>query len=326
MTKRKGISGGVIALIGLVVVVGFLGVSGNLSIGDQGQQQDMVNVNDWGVDGKVNFPTTPSSANVVLFEERPENYGNFADFDMANAKDGLEAGVDYREKTGVSTDSVSFSDLESGTYYLVVEDANYNTVFVQVEQPEQVTQAFADAGKAVKLADGNDMSTSASYGTDNVVSYDEDGAVLATGTDLPAPSSNGSQTVEIVRTIEVDTGVALAANLETTSFNADDGIESVDVEVTADGSQVYSTSLKDGASGELADSTSFGEDLRSSIETDPVRASDELEVTYTVTADMGTGASSAGDNTLQDGESILTTGLDDVYSNDISTATKSYTR
>lgn len=332
MTTRKGLSNiAWVAIIGIGLIAGGF-VTGTISVGDlsfgqdQQQQEETVNVNDWGVDAQVSFPTAPSSANVVLFEQKPENFGNYADFSMANAKNGLEVGVDYKEKTGVSTDTVTFNNLDSGTYYLVVTDSNYNTVFKQVSQPETVSLSFAENDKAVKLANADDMSTAATYGSDNVVSYDSNGNVLATGTDLPAPSSNGSQTVEITRSIDVDTGVSLAARLSTTSFNANDGIEDVEVTVSADGSQVYSVSLKEGASGELADSTSFAEDLRSDVDTNPVRASDDVEVTYTVTADMGTSASSADDSTLQDGESILTTGINDVYGNDISTATKTYTR
>lgn len=326
MTRRKGIGAG--AAVAALIVAGLaLGmVSGNLSIGGPGQDEgEMVNVNEFGIDGKVSFPTTPSSATVTLYKAEPENFGNYADWDASSAKSGLEAGVDYHEKTSVSSDSVTFDDLESGTYYMVVEDSNFNDAFVTVEQPEQVSAIKADNDKPVVLARGSDISTSASYGSDNVVSYDDEGNVLTTGTDLPDPS-NETATFEITRSIDVDTGVALVSNLETTSFNDGDGIEDVTVTVTADGSQVYSKELKSGSSGELADSTSFGEDLREDVDTNPVRSSDEIEVTYEVTAQMNDQSSSAGDGVLQGGESILTTGVDDVTGSDISTATKAYTR
>lgn len=291
-----------------------------------GQQSgETVNVDSYGIDGKVVFPKTPSSATVTLFEAEPENFGDYANWDASKAKQGLEVGVDYHEKTGVTTDAATFDDLDSGKYFLVVEDSNYNTVFTQVDQPTEVAKVFADNDKAVKLANGNVMDTAASYGSDNVVSYDDNGNVLATGTDLPAPS-NETATFEITRTVQVDTGVSLLARLDTTSFNSNDGIEDVNVEVMADGSSIYSNELKNGASGDLADSTSFGEDLQSNIDSNPITSSDEVEVTYTVTAQMNDQAGTADDGILQDGESILTTGLDDVYGNAVSTATKSYTR
>lgn len=323
-TKQILIGLGAIALI---AGLGFASVT--LSVGDSGETApaaDTVNVDDYGIDGKVVFPKTPSSADVRLFKAQPENFGNHADWDAADAKSGLEVGVDYHEKTGVTSDTVTFDDLESGTYYLVIEDANYNTVFEKVEQPAKVPQVYADNDKAVKLADGNQMSTAASYGSDNVVSYDSDDNVLATGTDLPAPSENSTETVTIERSIDVDTGVSLLGNLETTSFNDGDGIQDVSVEVFADGSSVYSKSLKDGSSGELADGTSFGEDLADNVDTEPIRSAEEITVSYEVTADMNTQSSGADNGALEDGETILATGLDDVYSADVSTATKTYTR
>jgi len=315
-------------MIGLVVVAGAVLVgTGTISLNAlDGETDTGVNVNDWGVDAQVSFSATPSSADVMLFEERPEDFGNYADFSASDAKSGLELGVDYREQTGVSTDTATFDDLDTGTYYLVVEDSNYNTQFKEVKMPETVSTSFAENDKAVTLVSGSEMSTVASYGSDNVVSYDDDGNVLATGTDLPAPASDGVQTVTIERNIDVDTGVSLLGNLETTSFNDGDGIEDVEVSVNADGSQVYSKSLKDGSSGELADGTTFGEDLEESVDTEPIRSSDSIEVVYEVTAQMSTAASSAGDGALQDGENILTTGLDDVTGGDVSTATKAYTR
>lgn len=315
-------------MIGLVIVAGAVLVgTGTISLNAlDGETQDGVNVNDWGVDAQVSFSATPSSADVMLFEERPEDFGNYADFDSADAKSGLELGVDYREETGVTTDTATFDDLDTGTYYLVVEDSNYNTVFKEVSMPETVSTSFAENDKAVTLVSGKEMSTVANYGSDNVVSYDEDGNVLATGNDLPAPTANGVETVTITRSVDVDTGVSLLGNLETTNFNDGDGIQDVQVSVNADGSQVYSKSLKDGSSGELSDGTSFGEDLANNVDTEPIRSSDSIEIVYEVTADMSTATAAADDGALQDTEAILTTGLDDVTGGDVSTATKAYTR
>lgn len=324
MTKRKGI-GTMAAIVGLAIVAAIVYGGVQLSATTGGGTGEMVNVNDYGIDAKVAFPTTSSSADVTLFKAEPENFGNYADWDTADAKSGKEVGVDYLEKTGVAADSVTFDDVDSGTYYVVVEGTNFNTAFVEATQPETVQQIYADNDKPVSLVKGNQISTSAVYGSDNVVSYDDEGNVLATGNDLPDPSNETAE-FEITRTIDVDTGVSLVGNLETTSFNDGDGIEDVSVTVTADGSQVYSKELKSGSSGELADGTTFGEDLRSDIDTNPVRASDKIEVTYTVTAQMNDLAGSAGDGVLQGGEAILTTGVDSVTDSDISTATKSYTR
>lgn len=299
-----------------------------LSIGGdsgQGQAADLVSVDDYGIDGKVVFPKTPSSADVRLFKAEPENFGDHANWDAADAKSGLEVGVDYHEKTGVTADEAVFDDLESGTYYLVIEDANYNTVFATVEQPDQVKKVFADNDKAVRLANGNEMDTAPSYGSDNVVSYDGDDNVLGTGTDLPAPSANATETVTIERSVDVDTGVSYLGNLETTSFNSGDGIQDVSVTVFVDGSSVYSKELKSGSSGKLADSTSFAEDLGDKVDTDPIEGAEEVTISYEVTADMNTQSAGADNGKLEDGESILTNDLFDVYGSSVS-GTASFTR
>ena len=316
----------VLGVVALVAPQSPLSVTGDDKAQGQNQSAEMVNVNSYGIDGKISFPTTPSSADVYLFKAEPENYGDYADWDAGIATDGLEQGIDYHKKTGVTTDTVKFDDLESAKYFLVVDDSNYNTVFAEVTQPDQVKKVFADNDKAVKLASGPDMDTAATYGSDNVVSYDSNDNVLATGTDLPAPTQNTTETVTIERSVDVDTGTSYLASLTTSSFNSNDGIDAVKVWVEADGEQIYSKDLKDGSSGDLSDGTSFGEDLRDKVDSNPVEASDDILVVYEVEAQMNTQSSVADNGKLEDGESILTTGMDDVYSSDVSTASKAYTR
>lgn len=327
---------------GLLVNAGVVQLPNNMfSVGGNGDKNDdpnkasteTANVDQVGVDAKVSFPQAPSSGTVTLFKEKPEHYGNYVDFDLSTAKNGLSAGVDYREQSSITSDSVTFDDLASGTYYLVFTDSSYQTKFLKVTMPETVPKFYVSAGndKPVKLASTGDFDLTATYGSDNIVVYDSDGNVLNTGTNIADPSSNGSRTVEIVRTIEVDTGVSYLGRYDITSFNDGDGIEDVSLTLEAAG-KTCSVDLKNGNSGDLADSTSHGEDLHecisgiSNVDTEPVKANNEitmtLDVTYTANTD---GNSTAGDGELEPGESMLTEAIDDIFGNDVSTATKAIT-
>lgn len=301
-----------------------------LSAGDQepepapGVGADMASVNEWEVSSQLNLPQSPNSADVYVFEEEPDNYGNYVDWDSSQATDGLSQGVDYYSTTGATSDSIDLGHIPSGDYFLVVEDDNYHTTFMEVSVPDEVRESFAENDQSITLAQTGDFDLTATYGSDNVVVYDDDGNVLNTGTDISDPSSNATRTVEIVREIEVDTGVSYLGKYDVTSFNDGDGIEEVDLTLEA-GGHTCSVELKDGNSGELADSTSHGEDLDacvdaiSDVETDPAQENSRITMTFDVTYDANTAVANAGDGEIGPGESMFTIELDDISGSNVGT-------
>lgn len=318
-------------IVGAVLVLGavFL-VQGDLfAIGDEPSKEKYVTTAEAGTSGIVSLPKAASSGTVTLFKksnvDEPDNWDNFVDFTLSDAKQGLEQSVDYLEETSVSSDTVTFTGLPAGDYYLYVEDSNFHNFFAEVSMPGEITEWRAENNNKEVLNSANNLDTVEVFGTENIVFYDSEGSVLGTGTTMPAPISNGTQTFEVVRSIAMDTGVAYLGDYEVTSFNDGDGIENVNLEIVANG-ETYTEELKDGSSGELADSTSFGEDLKSSIETDPLQTQDTIKVTYTIKADVNTLSGSTGDSELNDGETILTSGMDDIYGDSVSTATNTFTR
>lgn len=322
-------------IIGTIVVVGGLVAAaavaglGPLSAADSGPEGDsnLVQTSQHSVSASVNFPTSPTNPQVILFKQEPENWGNYVDFSASDAKSGKQSGIDYLEATSVNSDNKAvFSDVDADSYYAYINADNYQPTFTQVDMPSQVDkEIYVTNDNDYKLAGADVMRTTSSIKSDNVVSYDRQGNVLATGSDLPDATSNGTQTVEFVRTIDVDTGTALLGDYTVSSFNSDDGVQTVDMTVDM-GSQTYSKELKDGSSGELADGTSFGEDLVSNAETSPAEVSGTVEVTYTMEIDRNTDVSTSDDGQLGPGESIFTGALDDVFGNDFgSSASISYT-
>ena len=339
LSTRAWLVIGAVALVATGVIGATAGISVGdftFSVGDDGEQPqtvagDQAEVDDWELSSQVKFPQSLSSGDVMLFVDEPENYGNYVDWDSSNAKSGLSQGVDYYEKTGQSSDSVDLGYVPSGEYYMVVTDSNFQTKFLKVTVPEQVNEAFAENDKKITLARSGDFHLDETYGSDNIVVYDSDGEVLNTGTNIADPSSNGTRTVEIVRSIEVDTGVAYLGKYDVTSFNDNDGIEEVDLRLTA-GDHTCTVELKDGNSGELADGTSHGADLDtcidaiSDVETDPVQENDNIEMAFDVTYTANTDGSTSADNSeIEPGESIFTMELDDIFGDDVSTATKALT-
>jgi len=327
MVNQKTINGGILLTLLALLVMGVMfggQVADSLNALQPSTNAD-VDQND--VSASVSYPTSPTNPKVVFFNEEPEDFGNYVDFSASDAKSGLQAGVDYSETTSADSDNkATISDVDSGTYYAYVDADNYQPSFVEVTMPEQVDkEIYVTNSNAYKLVGKQDLRTTESIKSDNVVSYDDSGSVLATGSDLPDASSNGVQTVEFVREVQVDTGTALLGAFDVTSFNENDGIEKVDVNVDM-GGETYSKELKDGSTGELADSTSFGDDLVSDAETSPAEVAGTVTVTYTLEIERGTGTASADDGVLQTDESIFTGALDDIFGNDFgSSATVSYT-
>lgn len=326
VSKMLSANTAVTVLLALAVIGGAWYVGAQLQSLSFGASEK-VDVNQHDVSASVNFPTSPTNPQVIIFEEKPEkNWGNYVDFDPANAKSGKQAGIDFHEVTSVNSNNKAvFSDVNSGKHYVYINADNYQPTFTTVDMPETVDkETYVTNDNDYKLAGAEVMRTSETYGSDNVVLKDGNGDILATGTDFPTASANETQTLKIRRTMDVDTGTALIGSYDVTSFNANDGIEVVDASITA-GSASYSMELKDGASGELADSTSFGDDIVDSPDTDPAEVTGEIVAEYTVEVQRNTDVSTADDGELGPGESLFSESMDDIFGNAVADGTKSYT-
>lgn len=329
---------GLVAIVGAAILiatgtvpipdVGSLSVGGDA--GDNGDQQDtsgeQAEVDAWELSSQIKFPQAPSSAEACAFVEKPDNYGNHVDFSMSDAKQGKSGGVDYYCTSSITTDTGDLGYIPSGDYFLAVEDSNYHDMFKQVSVPETVDLPFAEQDKSITLARSSDFDLTATWDSDNTVSYDAhngDGSVQKTSADLNGGSfDNETRDASVVRTIELSTGTAYLGEANVSSFNDGDGIDTITTTVYVDGEQVYAKDLKDGSKGELSDSTSFGEDLQSNVATDPIKAQDTIEVVHDFTLDSANVSdTTAGDSQVGVGESVVNSGLRDIYDNAAGTST-----
>lgn len=316
----------------ITLVLALAVVGGAWYVGSQLQslsfgQSEKVAVNQHDVSASTNFPTSPTNPQVILFKEKPQkNWGNYVDFSPSNAKSGKQAGIDFHEATSVdSNNKAVFSDVNSGEYYVYVNADNYQPTFTTVEMPESVDkETYVTNDNDYKLAGAEVMRTSETYGSDNVVLKDGNGDILATGTDFPTASANETQELVIERTVDVDTGTALLGSFDVTSFNQNDGIDVVDASISA-ASASYNKELKDGASGDLADSTSFGEDIVDNAETSPAEVTGEIVAQYRLEVQRNTVVATADDGELGPGESIFSEGMDDIFGTAVGDGTNSYT-
>jgi hypothetical protein len=284
---------------------------------------DTVEVNQWGVDGEVTLPLDVSSAEVYKFGPGVEvqDFGDYDDFSISDATSGLQAGVDYEVVSISNSDTATFSEVQhkDQDYQFVLVDNSdpreYHYSFWREGMPEEVGQAFAEAGKTVNLDDNANFDQWASYGTDSAGYKTSDSDYFSAGSDLSF-DSNGSKTVTLERSVEVSQGVAYLGDVEVTGFNDGDGISEVDISVMVDGKQVYSESLKDGSTGTLSDSTSFRNavtDTDSDLTMNPEKATGTVEIQATVTGEFDTQDSTADDGEIGPGESILSVNAYNIF-------------
>lgn len=328
----------VVAIIALVAGIGIAtagivdlsSLPGLSAVGGQGDTieqdgQELAMVDDWELSSQVRYPQAPSSAEICLFTEEPEGYDNFVDFSMSDAKKGKSAGLDYYCTSSITSKTPDLGYIPSGDYFMAATDSNYHDMFKQVTVPETKELAFAEQDKKITLAESSEFDLTASYDSDNTVSYDAhdaSGSVQKTSADLNGGSfDNGTRDASIVRTIELDTGVAYLGENNVSSFNDGDGISDVTATVEVDGQEVYTKDLKDGSSGELSDSTSFGEDVDSAVDTDPVKATDTVEITYDFTfSSVNASDTTDDDGDVGVGENMIDVSVLDIYDSYVGTA------
>jgi hypothetical protein len=320
----------VIGALALTGAVNLPGIPSPLSAGDQPDQEqtsgERAQVNAWDLSSQVTFPQAPSSAEVCAFTSQPDNWENHVDFTMSKAKKGLSAGVDYYCTSSITSKTPDLGHIPSGDYFLAAEDSNYHDLFQQVTVPDTVQLAFAEQDKNINLVDSSAFDQTVTYDSDNTVTYDEHdgtGSTQKTSADLNGGNFvNGTRDASLVRTIQIDTGTAYLGKHNVSSFNDGDGIQDVSVTLMVDGQQVYTKDLKDGSSGELSDSTSFGEDIESNVDTDPVKAQDTIKTVYDFTLDSANVTdTTAGDSQVGVGESVIDQGIRDIYDAAVGTST-----
>jgi len=332
MATNTQLLAGVLGAVIIGAFVGGGGLNSALNVAGGGEDPatnatpasgDTQKVNEWGVDGTVTLPLDVSSADVYKFapDVQVQDFGDYDDFNVGDATDGLQAGTDYEVVSISNARKATFDDVkhQSGDYQFVVVDNSdpreYHYSFWTESMPEEVNTAFAEAGKAVSLDDNANFDQWATYGTESAGYKFEDSDYFNSGTDLSV-DTNGSKTVTLEERVPVDTGVAYLGSVTASSFNDGEGIDTVDLKVMVDGSEVYSKTLKDGSTGELSDSTSFTNELTTGdvdLSKQPVKATDTITLQVEVTGEFDTDVSTAGDGELGPGESIISLNAENIF-------------
>jgi hypothetical protein len=325
----------IVGMLGIALIVGAVATNGFgmlTSTGSNapeptpqpGDSEDVVSVNEWGVDGEVTLPLDVSSAEVYKFEPGVEvqDVGDYDDFSISDATSDLQAGTDYEVVQISNADTATFSEVkhQDQPYQFVLVDNSdpreYHYAFWEESMPEEVGTAFAEAGKTVNLDDNAGFDQWASYGTDSAGYKIDDSKYFSSGSDLGI-DDNGSKTVTLERSIEVSNGVAYLGDVELTGFNQDEGISEVDVSVMVDGEEVYSEKLKDGSTGDLSDSTSVRKAIKNSdsvdLSVDPQMATGEVEIQVEVTGEFDTSDNVDADGQIGPGESIISVNAYDIF-------------
>ncbi|MDY6778585.1 MAG: hypothetical protein SVU32_08010 [Candidatus Nanohaloarchaea archaeon] len=290
-----------------------------------------VPVSEYDVDGQVTLPTNVASADVYLFKNKPGtsapvHYGDYVDFSASEATSGLTQGVDYRKVSISSSSTATFSNLESGDYYLVLVDKSsprdYHYTFGQVSMPSTVSKLKVTENQPVELTKTSAFTRFPTYKSDDTVSLNPSGETVALSADLDNPSSDVSDRQRTVkRTVKVSGGCPYLGELVVDQFNADDGIKQLSVSVKVDGSVVKEKTLIDGSTDAFGSDNAFSTGLTSEPQHDPICSRDSVTVTLDVQYDANSTATTQADNNwLENGESIADFHVEDIYGNKIGSA------
>jgi hypothetical protein len=335
----------VAAVLGTLVIVGglvfvFLNIGGIIgSVTGEPNQPDgdtdgpnpnpdsdeMKNITgiDW--DGQIRFFDELDSVEAVAFHkssfedgETPENWNNYADFNISEATSDLYQGEDYLTVSGENTSTLTYEDLPSGQYYIAVVDksdpANYHAYFADTEMPEQITQEKYDRDEPVDLVDRDAFVRTASYGSDDAQAFDAEGSAVSLSASLDTPSENVSDRERTVqRTIQVDRGMAYLGELDVTSLTEkSDAVSAVEVTVDANGfSNTYELT------GEVGDSTTFNEQFREDMKTNPVTVGDQVTVTADITYNAAASGVTADSTQIGADETIMQFEVLDIYGSSV---------
>lgn len=348
-----------IPLVALAVIVGALHFNGGIDFqpgefqgGDNpdknlteppAQTEDRISVLDAGTTGEVTLPVAATNAKVLLVKDsvgieedtgNPVHFGDYVDFSLSDAKSGLTADVDYREASLSSSKTASFSNLEPGTYDIVLVDEagtrEYHYYFGEVTMPETISKWKAENNNVVELTRNQDSPSREkivnfdrfpSYDTDSVSVFAPGGEIkqaddTAGTVDLKNPSENVTDRVRTIeRAFTYNSGQDYLGKVVVNNLNTGDGISIIECTVTVDGDEQFSKTLLDGSTDEFGSDNAFSEQLVSDPQENPVKAGSRVEVECTVTYDYNTLAESADDSQISDGEAMFDFKLEDIYGN-----------
>lgn len=282
------------------------------------QKRDITGI-DW--DGQIRFFNELESVEAVAFHQSsfedgqtPENWGNYADFNISEATSDLYEVEDYLTVSGENTSTLTFSDLPSGDYYVAVVDksdpANYHTYFADTEMPDQIKESKYDRSEPVDLVNRGDFVRTAVYGSDDAQAFDAEGSAVSLSASLDTPSENVSDRERTVqRTIQVDGGMAYLGELDVSSLtDKSDAVSNLEVTVEANGfSNTYS--LTD----EIGDSSTFNKQFREDMKTNPVTVGDQISVTADITYNAAASGETADSSHIGADETIMQFELLDIY-------------
>lgn len=343
--------GGVTALqafgVEIPVVTGALSAASGGSGGGGGAGDgptggvDTVPVADYAVDGDVPLPTSISSGDAYLFTEAncpktdsPVLYGDYVDFSASEATSGLTEGVEYEKVSLSSSNNATFEDLDAGTYCLVLVDKSspreYHYHFGKVTMPTEVAQFRVEQDQPVKLIEKSAFVRFPTYDTDSATVFDtsDEPQVLASNAsdvNFDDPSTNTTERSRtVVREVTYTSGQDYLGKLVAKNFNADDGIQTIEVTVTADGEEVYSKTLYDDTVDEFGSDNAFSAGLTDEPDREPKTAKSKVEIEATITYDANTAVASADDSEIGPGESIVDLHVEDIYGNVVGDEPKSY--
>lgn len=285
-----------------------------------------VAVGQYEVDAKVPLPTSVGSADVYLFEEKPDtsspvHHGDYVDFDTTEATSGLTAGVDYHKVSISSSDTATFTDLDAGEYYGVLVDKSsprdYHYEFFQATMPEQVDKFLVKQDNPYKLIDKSEFTRFPTYDTDDVVTMDTSGSTVALSADIDdADSDMQDRQRTIERTIDYSGGADYLGELVVNNFNSGDGIQDLSVTVEADGSVLMDKTLVDGSTDEFGSDNAYSEAVVENAQEDPETVVDEVTVTLDVTYDANASSTVQNDNSwIENGEGIADFHVENIYGN-----------
>jgi len=298
---------------------------------DEQKAVEQVAVSEYTVDGKIELPDTCGSCDAYLFADKPDtdapvHWGDYVDFSSSDATSGLTKGVDYEKASVSSGSSITFSDLDAGTYHLVLVDTSsprdYHYQFMQVEMPEKVAKFKVEQSEPIFLARKDQFDRFDTIDTDDTVSYNSDRSnTVALSADLDSDSSNITDRQRIVeRTITLSGGKAYLGELIADNFNDGDGISKVDVTVTVDGDETFSKVLKDGSTDEFGSDNSYSKHLVDNPQENPEKSSKEVVITAEITYDYNTDGAGSDNGDIGDGESILDLKVEDLQDNTLGSA------
>jgi len=347
MNKWKGIIA-VVSVLGTIGGVGFLVTQTNVigtaaggpeptnDTGTNTGSVTMIDSKGSGVDFSVTLSTAVSSADMYVMEKQPEtvspvHFGDYLDFDAAEATSGLTQGEDYEKVSLSSASKATFTALaDSGSLgpgektLVLVDKSNprdYHYYFGTVTVPSEIPLWKAENGKAVDITSETSFDRFPSYDTDNAEAVDSNRDVVSLSADLDNPDSNVTDRQRtVVRSIDYTSGTDYLDEIVVNNFNDGDGISEVTCRVMVNGTEKYERTLYDGSTDEFGSDNAYSKKLVSNPEQSPLEAGSEVVVECDFTYDYNTASSSDANADIGDGEKLADFKVTDIYGNDVGTA------